>query len=270
MSIGASPRRKENGPLLVGAARFLDDVARPHTVHLGIVRSIHAHARLLKIETAAALALPGVVGAYRAEDLTELVSPIPLPFGRERRTRAFAQPVLARDVVRHVGEPVAAVVADDPYRLADALEAIAVEYEPLPAVADAEAAVHGAVRVYPEWPDNVGVVARGAVGDAERGFAESHAVVPARLHLGRLSGAPIETRGALAYVDGDEMPYRSGLSYKDGVPIVYDPGDFPAAFEHAQAPAPNLAVNTGTGVASVLTAKLAANSLTATSPVSAS
>ncbi len=199
--IGASPRRKEDAPLLVGTGRFLDDLRRPGLVHLGVVRSLHAHARLVKVATAGALGAPGVLAAFAAADLPEVDRPIPSPYGRERHTRPFVQPVLAREIVRYGGEPVAVVVADDPYRLADALELVAVEYEPLPAVVDPAAALRAMTRVHGEWPDNVAVVARGAVGDAERALAEAGVVVHERLRHPRLTGMPIETRGALAYRD---------------------------------------------------------------------
>ncbi|MGH7267340.1 MAG: xanthine dehydrogenase family protein molybdopterin-binding subunit [Candidatus Rokuibacteriota bacterium] len=199
--IGASPRRKEDRPLLVGAGRFLDDLRRPGVVHLGVVRSLHAHARLAKIASGDALALPGVVAAFRAEDLPEIAAPIPPSYGKTRHARPFAHPVLARDVVRYVGEPVAVVVADDPYRLADALEAVAVEYEPLPAVLTMDEAVRAATRVQESWPDNVAVVARGAVGDAERALAGAAVVVHERFRHPRLAGMAIEPRGALAYRD---------------------------------------------------------------------
>jgi carbon-monoxide dehydrogenase large subunit len=199
--IGASPRRREDRPLLTGAGRFLDDLRRPGLLHLGVVRSVHARARLVKIELAEALTRPGVVAAFRAEDLPEVAAPIPTPYGKVEHARPAARPVLAGDVVRYVGEPVAVVVADDPYRLADGLEAVSVEYDVLPPVADLEAARRGPARVHDGWPDNVAVVARGAVGEAERAVAGADLVVGERFRHARLSGVPIEPRGVLAYRD---------------------------------------------------------------------
>ena len=122
--IGRSPRRKEDRRLLVGAGRYLDDLTREGLLHLGVVRSLHAHARVLKVDTREALSLPGVVAAWSAADLPEAGRPILAGSEGAHKGRPFAAPVLARDVVRYVGEPVAVVVADDPYRLADALEGL--------------------------------------------------------------------------------------------------------------------------------------------------
>jgi carbon-monoxide dehydrogenase large subunit len=197
--IGASPLRKEDRRLLTGQGRFLDDVTRPGALRLGVVRSPHAHARVLKIAVSDALALPGVVAVWGAADLPELARPLPSP----QKGRPYELPVLARDVARYVGEPVAVVVADDAYRLADALEAVAVEYEPLPAVTSVEEAVQSAVRLHDGWPDNVALAARGAVGDVEPALASADVEVQARLRHARLAGNAVETRGVLAYHDAD-------------------------------------------------------------------
>ena len=137
--IGESVSRKEDLPLLTGSGRYLDDLVRPGMLYLGVVRSPHAHARIGAISTAAAASLPGVVAVASAKDLPEVSHPIP-PYKSERRFRAFDQHVLAKAVVRYVGEAVAVVVAVDPGRLAEALEAVAVDYEPQPAASIDEAA----------------------------------------------------------------------------------------------------------------------------------
>jgi CO/xanthine dehydrogenase Mo-binding subunit len=158
-----------------------------------------------RLDFGAALALPGVVAAFGPRDLPEADRGLPSAYGGRSRTRPYTQPILARDRVRYVGEAVAVVVADDPYRLADALEAVTVEYEALPAVSTAEAAAAGGTRLHDEWPDNVAVVVRGAVGDAEDALAGADVVVEARLRHPRITGVPIEPRGVLAYPDGDAM-----------------------------------------------------------------
>ncbi|HSE95358.1 MAG TPA: molybdopterin cofactor-binding domain-containing protein, partial [Methylomirabilota bacterium] len=195
--IGATPRRREDLPLLTGAGRFLDDVRREGCLHLGVVRSLHAHARIGPIDAKAARAIPGVVAVWGAADLPEVARPLPAPYGGAHRTRPFAQPVLAHEVARYVGEPVAVVVAEDPYRLADGLEVVGVDYEVLPAVIDP--ARGAAPRLHDGWPDNVAVVARGVVGDVERALAESDVVVEERIRHPRLAAVPLEPRGALAY-----------------------------------------------------------------------
>src|SRR5215813_5021712 len=201
--IGSSPRRKEDHRLLVGAGRYLDDLVRPGMLHLGVVRSLHAHARILKVDTREARAMPGVVAVWSAAELPEASRPILAGWEGAPKGRPYAAPVLSRDVARYAGEPVAAVVADDPYRLADALEQVVVDAEPLPALVTAEDALASATRLHPDWPDNAAVLARGALGDAERALAQADVVVRERFHHARLAAVFIETRGALAYRDPD-------------------------------------------------------------------
>ena len=140
--IGRSPRRKEDERLITGRGRFIDDIAPPGVVHLAVVRSTHARARIVAIDTESARQLPGVV-VFLADDLPGLAEP--LPASRADRTNPYvrldtprSQRPLARGEVRYVGEPIAAVIGPDPYRAADAAEVIRIEYEPWPAVVDAE------------------------------------------------------------------------------------------------------------------------------------
>ena len=174
--IGASPLRKEDAPLLEGRGRFLDDLRRPGTAYLGVVRSPHAHARILGIATGQAGALPRV-SVFTAADLPEVSRGIPAPFGGTPNTRPYVQSVLASEVVRYVGEPVAVVVADDPYRLGDALDGVTVDYEPLPPVTTPVSAARGSDRFHADWPDNAAVVARGGTGDVERAFPTADLIV---------------------------------------------------------------------------------------------
>jgi CO/xanthine dehydrogenase Mo-binding subunit len=171
-------------------------------LHLALARSPHAHARIVRIDTAGAGRCPGVRAVFGAADLPELAAAGIPPLIPAPDFRPYVQPVLARDTVRHVGEPVAAVVADDPYRARDALDGLAVEYEALPAVADvASALAPGAPRVHAGWPDNVAGVTRGATGDPCAAFAGADAVVEAKLCYPRVLGLPIEPRGVLAASD---------------------------------------------------------------------
>jgi carbon-monoxide dehydrogenase large subunit len=201
--IGTSPRRKEDRRLLVGGGRYLDDITPEGVLHLGVVRSLHAHARVSRVDARAALALPGVVAAWTPADLPETARPIVAGSEGVHKDRPFAAPVLAQGLVRYVGEPVAAVVADDPYRLADALERVAVEYAPLPALASPEAALASPTRLHEGWPDNAALVARGALGDAPAALGEADLVVSERLRHARLAAVYLETRGALGYRDPD-------------------------------------------------------------------
>src|SRR5205809_2096162 len=170
-------------------------------LYLGVVRSPHAHARIGAVSTAEAASLPGVVAVASAEDLLEVSHPIP-PYKSERRFRAFDQHVLAKTVVRYVGEPVAVVVAVDPVRLAEALEAVAVDYEPQPAASSIDAAIAtGAPLVHQGWPDNVAYVSRAAVGDVDAAIGQADLLVAERFRHPRLAAMLIETRGVLVYVD---------------------------------------------------------------------
>ena len=197
--IGASPLRKEDRRLLIGGGRYLDDLRRDGTLHLGVVRSREAHARIVKIATADALAMPGVLAVWAAADLPEIARPL-VSAGAERR-RPYTMPVLAGDVARYVGEPIAVVVADAPAHLADALGAVAVEYESLPPIASAPAGIATATRLHDNWPDNAALVARGQVGDPQAALAGADVLVHETIRHARLAGVAIEPRGALAYRD---------------------------------------------------------------------
>jgi len=201
--IGTSPRRKEDRRLLIGAGRYLDDLSRAGAAHLGVVRSLHAHARVTGVDLSAARRAPGVLAAWAAADLPEVARPVLAGSEGAHKGRPFAAPVLARDLVRYVGEPVAVVVAENPYELADALELVSVDYVPLPALMSPEAALASATRLHDGWPDNAAVQVRGSVGEAEAELGRADVVVEAALRHARLAGVPIETRGALAYRDAD-------------------------------------------------------------------
>ena len=203
--IGASPRRTADQRFVRGTGRFLDDVAPAGALHLGVVRSQHAHARIVAVAMDEARRRPGVVAAWAASDLDGVALTMPTAYGGSAKGRPWAIPVLARDVARYVGESVAVVVADDVYRLADALEAVRVDYEPLPAVASVADAQRGAATVHADWPDNAALGVRGGMGDAEKALGDADLVVHERLRHARLAAVPVETRGVLAYPDGDTL-----------------------------------------------------------------
>lgn len=232
--IGQSPPRREDERLVTGRGRFVDDIAPAGALHVAIVRATHARARIVSIDTAAARALPGV-SVFVADDLPELETPLPAhhadpanPYVRLDTPRA--QPPLARGEVRYVGEPVAAVVAPDAYLAADAAEAVRVEYEPWPAVLDAEAAMgDGAPPVHAGLPNVVGHVSA-SLGDLERAFAEADVVVEDHPRHDRVCSMAIETRGVCAQFDrdtgtltiwaGHQAPYsvRSAVAPRVGLP----------------------------------------------------
>ncbi|PYM53874.1 MAG: xanthine dehydrogenase, partial [Candidatus Rokuibacteriota bacterium] len=168
---------------------------------LGIVRSPHAHARLVKIDGREALRLPGVVAVLTREDMPELGGSVP-PLVPAPTFPSCHHPVLAAGAVKHVGEGVAVVAAETPYVAADAVERVVVEYEPLAAAASPEAALApGAPKVNDDWPGNLAGISETHVGDARSGFAGAEVTVEMRLHYPRVGGMPIEPRGVLATHD---------------------------------------------------------------------
>ena len=201
--LGASPRRKEDRRLLTGVGRFVDDVVRPGAAHLGVVRAVHAHARVRSIGLAAVRKRPGVLAAWGASDLPEVARALAPAWGGTHKGRPFAVPILASDHVRYVGQPVAVIVADDAHHLADALDAVRVEYSPLPALASVEASIASTTRVHEGWSDNTTLPVSAKVGDAEAAFARAEVVVGGRFHHPRLAAVPIETRGAVAWREAE-------------------------------------------------------------------
>ncbi|PYN28396.1 MAG: xanthine dehydrogenase [Candidatus Rokuibacteriota bacterium] len=198
-TIGARVRRTEDRRLLTGRGRYVDDVHVEGLLHAAIVRSPHAHARIRAIDARAARRLPGVVAVLTARDLPECAAGVP-PLVPSAAMRAYHHAAIADAVARHAGEAVAVVIADDAYRAADGADAVRVTWEPRPAAASVERALApGAPRVFDDWPDNVAGVARSAVGDVARGFAEADVVVEAALDFPRVAGVPIEPRGVVAH-----------------------------------------------------------------------
>ena len=233
--IGQSPRRKEDARLVTGRGRFIDDIVLPGLVHLAFVRSTHARARIIAVDAAAARKLPGI-SVFTAADLPETAEP--LPAARADRTNPYVQldtprgeQVLARSESRYVGEPIAAVVGPDAYTTADAVEMVRVEYEPLPAVVDAEAAIRtGSPEVHAGASNVVGRISK-VIGDVDRAFAEGEVIVEDHPAHGRVSSMAIETRGLCAQYDAatqsltvwaaHQAPYhlRGAVAARVGLPV---------------------------------------------------
>src|SRR5256886_13746816 len=152
--IGEAHPRLGGERFVAGTGRFVDDVRVPGMLHAAVLRSPHAHARLVSIDAKRARDLPGVHVVLTAADVPAaaiIPNRVPAPKGTDR----YLQPAIARDVVRYVGEPVALVVADDPYVAHDALDRIDVVYQPLTACASPpEARRPGAARPFPRPPPN--------------------------------------------------------------------------------------------------------------------
>jgi len=199
--VGARVKRIEDPRLLRGEGAFVDDIHLPGVVHMAVLRSPHAHARVHSVEVAAALTVPGVLDAFSAADLGPDPAAIPVLFPAET-SKATHQYPLARDTVRYVGEGVAVVIAESRAIAEDACELVDVDYEVLPAVVDAVAAIApGATALHPDAPDNVGATLVYAVGDADAAFAAADRVVGERLDMQRYTGIPLETRGVAAQRD---------------------------------------------------------------------
>ena len=205
---GRSVKRVEDAALLRGEGRFVDNERARDELVAFFVRSPHAHARIARLDTAAATALPGVVAVITGRDLFEAgVKPIP---ASADFTRADGKPTLtpphralAVDVVRYVGEAVAAIVATTAPAARDAAERVEVDYEPLPAIVDAaEALAKDAPRVVADAPDNVACEARhGNARETQAAFSRAAHVVTLDLVNQRVAAAPIEPRATRASFD---------------------------------------------------------------------
>jgi len=153
--VGAARRRKEDARLITGHSRWTDNITLPGMLHLAILRSPHAHARITSIDTAPALLQPNVVAAFTGADVADVQGSLPCAWPVTEDIVHPDRPPLAVDTVRHHGEAVAVVIARDRASAIDALEAIEVSYEPLPAVLDLEPAVaDGSPLVHPDKGTN--------------------------------------------------------------------------------------------------------------------
>ncbi len=190
--LGHSVRRVEDPALVTGTARFLDDLAAEGGLHAVFVRSYVAHGRVLDISAEEARTMPGVVCVLTGADLG-----LPPMHEVEDVPEVFERPILADDVVRFVGEPVAVVVADTRARAVDAAESVLIEYDPLPSVVDPVRALEpGAPVLFPEHGTNAAI--EYTVADDPGALDDAEVVVRARFVNQRLAPTPMETNGALA------------------------------------------------------------------------
>ena len=193
---GQSVTRLEDLPLVRGQGRFAADLSFPHQLHMRMVRSPVAHARLLGVDASEALAMRGVVAVWTAQDVVGIPC-IPLREGPSVELDPYLQPILARDRVRYVGDPVAAVFATDPFIAEDAAERVSLDLESLPVLTDATAALGEFAPGLPTQPTTI----RKGYGDIEAAFAKAACTVELELATGRHSGVPLETRGAIGRYD---------------------------------------------------------------------
>src|SRR5213594_4558929 len=208
--IGQSIKRFEDARLVRGEGRFHDDVNLPGQTHAVIVRSVHAHARVRKIDAVESLKAPGVLAVFTGSDVAHLgTMKMLLKRRRPDGSPMFAPPHrgLTRDRVRYVGDPVAMVVAETLAEAEDAAERLAIDYEPLPSVTSTADAVGGPA-VWDECPDNVSNVHE--IGDraaTEAAFAAAARVVRRRYVISRVHAQYMETRGAVGAWDPGEQRY---------------------------------------------------------------
>lgn len=223
--VGAPVKRKEDPRLITGSSVYVDDLSLPGMVHLAIVRSPYAHARITGIDTTEAAAMPGVVAVITAKDLEKVLAvkyPVEAYEGPGDRPEdqifdeegAQTIPVpgvepLARRKVRYIGEPVAAVVAATKMQAQDAAEAVLVEYEALEAVVDPyEARQPGAPRLYDTVKNNVSTRQETVHGDVDAALAAAPITFKTKIRAARCHPMPMETRGVVAAPD----PITRGLT----------------------------------------------------------
>lgn len=222
---GREVKRIEDAGLLAGAGRFSDDISLPGQTYLGFLRSPHAHARIVSIDTSEALAMPGVVAAITGADLVaDGVKPLPLaPIFKRPDGSPGASPLrpgLAHEVVRFVGEAVVALVAESRAVLKDALDAIVVEYEDLPAVTGlAQAVAPDAPQVWPAATGNIAAQMRhGDAAATDAAFQAAAHIVSLDLVNQRLAPTPMEPRSSQAEYDvaADKLTLRLSSQMPSG------------------------------------------------------
>lgn len=213
-TIGQAVRREEDPRLLKGKGRYVDDIRAPKEARGHVLRSPHAHAKILAIDTSRALAAPGVLAVLTGDDLARrglgTLRPL-VPRKRRDGSPAFVCPqaILAQGIVRYVGDPVAFIVAETLNKAKDAAELIAVEYQTLPAVTTAEAALSpGALAVWEANPGNEAFFHEaGNKGAVEAAFARAAHIVRHRTVINRITANSMEPRGCLAQYDPDDDRY---------------------------------------------------------------
>jgi len=214
--VGKRVRRKEDPQLLTGKGLYLDDIRIPGIKSVAFVRSVHAHARIMSIDSSRAREMPGVLAVLTGAEAKTRTRPMlgshysPRVPGESKFPEFYC---LAVDKVHYVGEPVVAVLAEDRYLAEDAVQAIEVDYEPLAAVVDAEAALEsGSALVHEEWGDNVAWHFNAPSGETDAAFAQAAHVFKERFRCQRKISVPLEPRGSLGHYD----PGRRTLTFWSG------------------------------------------------------
>src|ERR1700686_1400106 len=201
--IGNPIERREDFRFLTGRGQYVDDLTLDGVLHAAILRSQVAHGRIRAIDVAAARTRPGVVAVITAADIGG-VPTIPLRQEPLPALQQYQQPVIGDRKVRYVGEPLAVVVADSAALAEDALEAILVDIEPLPAVADRAAARRGDVLLFEESRTNIASTITAVRGDIEVAFRLAAYTRRETFKVQRHSAVPMEPRGLLAEWDATQ------------------------------------------------------------------
>ncbi|HVW32718.1 MAG TPA: molybdopterin cofactor-binding domain-containing protein [Acidimicrobiia bacterium] len=213
--IGTRLARKEDAPILTGEARYIDDLNVPGALHIELVRSPHAHARVTSIDASAALAMPGVRAVYTGADLAgEWAGPMPCAWPVVEEMKSPAHFPLTPDKARYVGDGVAVVVADSRVAAKDAADAVVVDYEVLPPVLDLEDSLADRVIINEDLGTNLAYVWELKPDEAkvEAAFASAAHVVKERYIQQRLIPSPMEPRGVLCVPEpfgGDYTVYSA-------------------------------------------------------------
>ncbi|MCS7206374.1 MAG: xanthine dehydrogenase family protein molybdopterin-binding subunit [Dehalococcoidia bacterium] len=199
--VGARIKRKEDPRLITGKGTYTDDVRLPGTLYMAVLRSPHAHARIRKLDVSKALGHPGVVAVLTGAEVKQMCGPLPAQGPLEGMKLALRYP-LAVNKVTHVGEGVAAVVAESRYLARDALDLIEVDYEPLPAVVDPEQGMKRTAPVIHEHlKTNLAYSIKQSVGDVEGAFRQAAGTVKARWVEQRLIPLAMECRAVVAHYE---------------------------------------------------------------------
>ncbi|HEX3551307.1 MAG TPA: molybdopterin cofactor-binding domain-containing protein, partial [Candidatus Elarobacter sp.] len=201
--VGARIRRREDPRLITGRATYVDDVRQVGTVYAAFVRSPYGHAKIRSIDRSDVEADPHVLAVYTGHDLHHahgLKSSMPVAH-KIPELKTPPHYILALDEVRFVGDSVAVVVADSPYRARDAADRLVIDYEELPAVVDPEKAAAGPPYVHESLGTNVAFTMPFRAGDPDKAFAEADVVVKQRIINQRVAPVPIEPRSIVASYD---------------------------------------------------------------------
>jgi len=197
---GARIKRRDDPQLMTGKATYTDDVKLPGMVHAAFVRSPHARARIVRVDTKRAKAAEGVLAVYTGRDIADKLVPLPCAWLiPNANLKCPNRPAIAADVVNHVGEAVAVVVAEDRYLARDAAELVQVSYDPQPAVVDQEKATKpGAPQLHHDIANNISFTWKAASGDVDAAFKSAGVVIRQRFLNPRLIPNAMEARAATA------------------------------------------------------------------------